>query len=37
MQKVGERVNLSPWTGQMPDIQEGAGVKEAPGAEEVLG
>lgn len=37
MHKVRERVNASPLTGQMPDIQEGTGVEEAPAAEEAPG
>lgn len=31
--KVRDGVNVSPLTGQMPDIQEGNGVEEAPAAE----
>lgn len=31
--KVRDRVNVSTLTGQMPDIQEGTGVEEAPAAE----
>lgn len=37
MYKVRERVKASPFTGQMPDIQELAGVEEAPAAEEAPG